>query len=220
MKYLNRSLVPEPKVLKKYSRVPNKRWGDMSPEDRREIAYNLLKWQRFCCAYCGCRIQIDRKDHWHIEHFVPLRVNKSKEFNWENLFLACTCKSREYCASYKDEQKNKFRDNDILKPDEQNPDEYLTYDAEIVKSRENIADKTLANNTINRLNLNHYKLREKRLQALRSLDSLIVEIDSLDNLEVEDVRQIASIVIETYGFESMIGEKLHQILIMHPRELR
>jgi uncharacterized protein (TIGR02646 family) len=121
------------------------------------------------CAYCEGIIFYGG----HIEHFR--RKNPAHfpqlTFAWSNLFLACG--SNDHCGHYKDKKGRSYDPNDLIKPDDHDPNDYLYFHSsgEVrVRNREGIADvdQRRAQETIRVFNLNEPGLKGARARALEA----------------------------------------------------
>lgn len=75
----------------------------------------MLSWHHHKCAFC----EIQYGDNLQIEHFQSKQHYPNEAFNWSNLFLSCPT-----CNQTKGEQDHR----DCLKPDVDDPAEYLWVD--------------------------------------------------------------------------------------------
>lgn len=166
MRKLDRGQAPA--CLNNYSHGKNA-WNDVSIKDKEEIWRQLEDMQRMFCAYCECRINLE-KNNRHIEHFFRRHANPKMTFDWINLFGSC--KEPNSCGCYKD---NKASSNidlyKVCKPDTMNPADYLLFvkNGNVVP-KEGLSDSDLeiAQNTISLFNLNgNSKLVGKRRAAAR-----------------------------------------------------
>ncbi|KMW73209.1 hypothetical protein TI10_08875 [Photorhabdus luminescens subsp. luminescens] len=120
MKALTRP--PKPHVLNQFKAGQNT-WMEI---DQTEIWPHLEEMQGAFCAYCECRL--NRK---HIEHFRPRGKFSALTFDWENLFGSCGDSSKsggwERCGIYKDHGAGAYDVNQLIKPDVENPDDFLLF---------------------------------------------------------------------------------------------
>jgi uncharacterized protein (TIGR02646 family) len=117
------------------------------------------------CAYCEDLIR--SANGKHVEHFR--RKNKTHgfpelTFTWNNLFLSC--ESPRHCGHYKDRPGgDSYNPDDLVKPDEDEPDKYLYFHSNgEVRPRVGIDStaKYRAEETIRVFNLNEPALRGQR----------------------------------------------------------
>lgn len=99
------------------------RWEDVELAD---IWQHLRAMQGEFCAYCECRL--NRK---HVEHFMPRKKFSALTFEWSNLFGSCgdTWKKGGWdrCGIFKDNGAGDYDIKQLIKPDDDNPDDYLLY---------------------------------------------------------------------------------------------
>lgn len=129
-------------------------WED-APKDL--IWEELYKMQGGLCAYCECKL--NRK---HIEHFKCRKSYPNETFSWDNLFGSCGDSSKQggwpRCGIFKDSGKLKYDIEKVIKPDVDNPDDYLLFlTSGKVTSKNNISelDTSKAEETIKVFNLNN-----------------------------------------------------------------
>ena len=152
-----------------------------------------------------CEKLLTKNYSLHIEHFKSRAKFPKQAFNWDNLFLCCLVPGNSYCASYKDDKKNPYRDLSILKPDVDNPDRYFFYRGGKIEIRDDCPDKQLAENTINKLNLNHITLQQERSTLIKTLNNLVKDINNLP-LETSEWLGIIQTIKESYGFSGLIDQ--------------
>ncbi|MCZ2498906.1 TIGR02646 family protein [Xylophilus sp. Kf1] len=141
-------------------------WTGESPKsaERADIWALLNSMQREMCAYCECRLKLDDR---HIEHFRQRSRYPQGTFDWTNLFGSC-CRSGT-CGSRKDKC-GTYPPGDLLKPDVDNPDDFLVFDAEGgVSARANLGvqQKHRADETIRILGLRKGGLPQMRKVAAK-----------------------------------------------------
>ena len=101
-------------------------WSDVTSRDRSEIwiALDFMQGQR--CAYCEAKLSESAR---HIEHFIQrnsITGNPSLMFAWTNLFGSCN--RQEFCGKHKDMRGRPYNSTDLIKPDEEDPEDYLVFD--------------------------------------------------------------------------------------------
>lgn len=122
--------------------------------------------QGFRCAYCEASID---DGHGHIEHFFPKSRNPRQTFDWRNLFWSCSRHNN--CGRHKDHNVTNYDPADLIKPDDDDPDEFFVfvYDGSI-RIRDDIdpALKHRAKETLRVFNLdaNNGALRHMRRMAV------------------------------------------------------
>lgn len=183
MHKLDRASVKEPFCLADYDHSAQN-WDDFGGECKRRLRLALQSMQSeriladdaddtaeiilgLRCAYCE-----DQIFHGgHIEHFR--RKNKKHfphlTFAWTNLFIACG--SHEHCGHYKDRKGSPYNPDELIKPDEHDPDAFLYFhssgEVRVRDSAKKIAlGERRASETIRVFNLNDGPLRGRRKSAL------------------------------------------------------
>lgn len=116
----------------------------------------LLEMQGEFCAYCEC--SFNRK---HIEHFRPRGKFPALTFEWCNLFGSCGDSSKaggwQRCGIFKDNGAGNYNPELLIKPDDDNPDDYLLFltTGQVVPAKGISGHKLLkAQETIRVFNLN------------------------------------------------------------------
>jgi len=117
---------------------------------------HLLEMQGEFCAYCEC--SLNRK---HIEHFRPRGKFPALTFAWGNLFGSCGDSSKtggwQRCGIFKDNGAGNYNPDHLIKPDDDNPDDYLLFltTGYVVPAKDISGTKLLkAQETIRVFNLN------------------------------------------------------------------
>lgn len=141
------------------------------------------------CAYCEGQIRIDG----HIEHFRrknPQLGFPELTFAWSNLFLACG--SKEHCGHYKDKKGWPYDPNQLIKPDQDDPEQFLYFHSSgQVRPREQVsaADAIRASETIRVFGLDNRTLAGARHEAVKRYrkknDADLQEIESWSQTERE-----------------------------------
>lgn len=130
------------------------------------------------CAYCERRLDGHKK---HIEHFRKRADHAAGVFDWHNLFGSCDDTGS--CGKHKDERAKNWRWNDLIKPDLDDPDEFLQFFSDgSIRQRQDLtpAQQQRAQETLRVFNLDqHSVLRDLRKDAvsgwLSSLDVVRTE---------------------------------------------
>lgn len=185
MHKLNRNAVTEPSCLTVYN-YQTQTWNDIEPVCKRQVRLALQRMQGqqidsddaddeaehilgLRCAYCEGQIFYGG----HIEHFR--RKNPAHfpqlTFAWSNLFLVCG--SNDHCGHYKDHKGVPYDPDDLIKPDEHDPDDYFYfhYSGKVrVRNRAGITDddRWRAKETIRVFNLDSGALAGARARALKA----------------------------------------------------
>lgn len=119
MKLLNRTAGP---VYLHQFRGGRDRWRAV---DKELIWRCLSEMQGDFCAYCEC--SLNRK---HIEHFRSRDEFPALTFEWGNLFGSCgdtKIGGWQRCGIYKDNGAGQYNPDHLIKPDDDNPDDYLLF---------------------------------------------------------------------------------------------
>ena len=163
--------------------APGKNDWMEAPKDK--IWVELDKMQNGFCAYCECRLK--RK---HIEHFKTRTAHTKETFNWDNLFGSCGDSTQRggwnRCGIYKDNGAGKYNIEEIIKPDSDDPNNYLLFlTSGKVIARPELTGVPLqkAEETIRVFNLNKdTTLFNSRKSAVRAIKD---EIDELYQMQEE-----------------------------------
>jgi len=134
-------------------------WSAVTPEDKVGIWVELEAMQGRRCAYCESDIADGRR---HIEHFVQKSADPKGTFLWSNLFGSCM--RQDSCGIHKDHQGCDHEPRDLIKPDVDDPDDFLVFSANgTVRPRQDlpVAKRKRAAETIRVFNLDGV------LQAIR-----------------------------------------------------
>ncbi len=110
-----------PACLARYKHGRNQ-WSHNVPtvDERTDIWNKLEQMQGARCAYCEADIVTGPR---HIEHFRQRSRYPQGTFEWANLFGSCN--RGESCGKHKD--KCGYTPEDLLKPDVDDPDDYLVF---------------------------------------------------------------------------------------------
>lgn len=201
MKKLNRGI--EPEVLKSFTNANN--WKDCRHVHKASIWEALESMQGSFCAYCECK-----PSQKHIEHFRCKHNFPALTFNWSNLFGSCDYDTR--CGRYKDNRARPYDPDTLIKPDEDDPSEYLVF---LITGRIRAADsldplkQKKANETIRVFNLNgDSALVSSRKAALQAQLRLIQEVYSmLGDFSDEDFKQLIEeeiALLQEYEFRTAL----------------
>lgn len=142
-------------------RIPNEAEREEWKTTRRRLKASMMEQEQgYLCCYCESRITADSSD---IEHIRPRSKHPQICFDYANLLVSCTKASR--CNSHKGSQYDENKFISPLQPDSESQFRYLA-DGSVEAS----GNSEAATETIRLLNLNDRNLREKRKEALRSLE--------------------------------------------------
>ena len=179
-------------------------WIDDSIKNIRvNLASEILKEQNSLCIYCEKLIK-DYPNDCHIDHFKKRDFFSNFTLDYGNLVISCNNENR--CAKYKDKKISKVDYKNLINPVIENPEEFLEYTfyGELeAKSDLNKSNKEKAEFTIKILNLNDRSLVEERKNTIMQLCYIIVEIDTLNQLD-------------RYGFKKFIT--LTKWILEHKKE--
>jgi uncharacterized protein (TIGR02646 family) len=196
----------------------HKVWEDLrnNSDHLTDIWASLNEMQGDFCAYCECKIRISNQ---HIEHFKRRKLFRDQTFQWDNLFGSCGYSER--CGYYKDEKVSDYNPDDLIKPDIDNPSEYLIFltSGEVVP-RSGLGYRKLfkATETLRVLNLSgdsalvgrRRSLYESNKEIIRTLYELIAEA-SLEDLE--DVKGLLNEQMNTFkeqGFNTALNDYFNE----------
>lgn len=165
MHHLNRETAPD--CLTKAT--ANNTWRTLDPECKAATRLALRSMQKsgqvVLCAYCERDISKNRS---HVEHLASQHRFPQKTLEWSNLFLSC--ESSHHCGRYKDHKVKQYNPDDIIHPDEEDPDDFLQFftDGSVApKAGLGERDRFRAQTTIDVLGLAAPTLVERRREAVR-----------------------------------------------------
>ncbi|MDP2778968.1 retron Ec78 anti-phage system effector HNH endonuclease PtuB [Devosia sp.] len=121
MRKLQRVVAPE--CLKKLEREKHT-WDQVTTDNKNAIWEKLELMQGKRCAYCESPID---KGSRHIEHFRQRSDAPKLTFFWENLFGSCS--RTDCCGKYKDVKARPYDPKDLIKPDEEDPEDFFIFSA-------------------------------------------------------------------------------------------
>lgn len=134
---------------------------------KKELRSTLESMQAGCCAYC----ESPTFDDGHIEHFRRKNKDHFPElmFAWSNLFLSCS--SLDHCGHYKDRRGSHYDPRDLVKPDDDDPNEYFYFHSSgdvRVRSGLDVVKARRASETIRVFHLDCGSLQAERRRAIKS----------------------------------------------------
>lgn len=125
-----------------------------------EIKNALIKRKDTKCAFCECIP--DEGGYVEIEHFLPKSLFPIQAYSWTNLLPSCKrCNLKKLAFNT-----NKYP---IIKPDVDNPSNFIEYDNIKMVVKKNSVNKKIAKRTIKKLDLNQFRLIKPRSELLVSL---------------------------------------------------
>lgn len=170
-----------PKCLSRFRHGRDHWRRDVSPDDKSEIWEKLEAMQKDRCAYCEDTLPGNSR---HIEHFRQQSSYPQGTFQWDNLFGSC--EKEKSCGRRKD--RITYRDGDILKPDIDDPDDYLRFlsDGRIVpRAGLKEGQRHRAEETLRVFNLDHERgaLRQMRRSAVQGYLATVEDLQECAELD-------------------------------------
>lgn len=170
---------PAPKCLSTFKHGTHN-WEAVDSTQKAEIWQCVDSMQGLRCAYCEAGI--DHQDR-HIEHFVQKGRDPTKTFAWSNLFGSCN--RDDSCGRFKDGNGRPYRDQDLIKPDAEDPETYLVFEPHgSVRPRSGLtaADTIKASETIRIFNLDGILKAIRRVEVIGYLQTAeeIAEFFAID----------------------------------------
>ena len=174
------------------------------------------------CAYCE-RAIYKPGESGEIEHFVQKGKKPSVTFEWTNLFWSC--KEKTSCGKHKDNgvRRNSYQPEDLIKPDEESPAHFFTYDtAGTIAPKEglDLVASHRARVTIRVFNLNSKPARLPRLRASAwaAIQEQVIDLQLFADdgtYPAEDLRAEAQRILDDrYGdeFSACLVDLIEQFL--------
>lgn len=204
MRKINRSIANYPECLSRLSHPANN-WDDMNLHQRKKKVWNEIdKIQSHLCAYCELPAY-KGKTTGHIEHFFDKGnpLYKQLTFDWNNLF-GC-CQSNAHCGHYKDQllpggQQRQYNSSLLLKPDIDDPEEYLQFlPSGVIQEKKGLDPHKLcrATETINALNLKCSTLKNSRESQITIYKNRLLPLTELmEDMTDEDYEEYLAIKSE------------------------
>lgn len=170
MKYIRKSAEPGElsEFKKRYGKARDSLWGKISDESNRHVKEilheSLMAEQGHICCYCE---QYITKDKSHIEHIMPRSNYPDEVVDYDNLTASCGQIFGEHCGHFKG---NWYDPALFVSPLHSECEKRFMYKAsgEIFPYDEH--DRA-ARETIEKLGLNHPRLRASRRSAFRGIIS-------------------------------------------------
>ena len=176
-----------PDCLSRYNHVTDK-WRSKSEPglpripseaDREQLWEEFNRMQHNNCAYCEAAL--DARSH--IEHFAKREARPDLTFEWTNLFGSCS--RQDCCGHFKDSQHSNYssyRLQDLIKPDDENPWDYLVFGSDgRVSVRDGISStaRKKGQTTIDVLNLNAPHHIPERISRYGLISQLLPFLEEL-----------------------------------------
>lgn len=174
-------LLSEIKKYGSFSKLPDSAKAIVSERYKHEEIKSLLvPGLDTKCAFCES--MPNESGYIEIEHFLPKAIYPNKTYSWQNLLPSCKrCNLKKLSLDT-----GKFP---IVKPDEEDPDDYFTYNNIKMVVKVDSLDKEKAERTITKLDLNQYRLIRPRSELLvalvtfeSELEDALVELSKAKNL--------------------------------------
>ncbi len=177
----------EPRELRELREQANEDWqpiyDDLGGVCKKAVHASLLTEQGHICCYCNMRIL---QDDSHIEHFRPRSRFPEVELEYENLLASCQLKAKRREPLRCGKRKAAWFDDALMISPLQKDCESrfrFTADGAIYPADD---DDPAAKETIERLGLDNYELRDRRLKRI---DAVLVDIDKLKPDEIRKLIQ-------------------------------
>ena len=164
-----------PPELTEWLALENQDWQPSYPfpgNIRQPVVDALWEAQRALCVYCGRRLNRDRPERFHIEHFRPRSSYLELSLELANLFLSCGPEEEagtpsETCGHAKGDR---FDEAGCIEPDYPACTHrfHFLLSGEVAPRSE---DDAAAGTMIELLNLNHRELRKDREDILNLIDT-------------------------------------------------
>lgn len=164
-------------------------WAEVTHADKEQIRQHLRTLQGMRCAYCEA--DISKPGHAHIEHFRQRDRYPQGTFEWANLFHSC-CRE-EACGKFKDHCPP-YDHHNLLKPDEDDPDDYLLFVSDgTISPLTHLDDRarTRAVETLRVFNLDAQNgaLRAMRREAIRPFRETVEDLMAISkDLSPDDLQ--------------------------------
>ena len=223
MHKLDRASIDQPECLTAYN-YNTSQWDNIRSDCKILVRRKLVQMQGLPgtttedaneygvrCAYCESAIHHEG----HIEHFRRKNPNHFPEltFEWTNLFLACGAK--DHCGHYKDRPSAlPYDPNDLIKPDEHDPEEYLYFhssgEVRISSRAASETEKHRAKETIRVFHLNSPKLRGMRAKSVNAYkEKILNDLDEIASWHDDEREEFLRAEIEATKWEPFSTTIMH-----------
>lgn len=158
-----------------------------------EITSKLIPKEDTKCAFCESMPM--ESGYIEIEHYLPKSIYPNETYEWTNLLPSCKrCNMKKLAFDT-----GKLP---IVKPDVDDPELFFTYDSIKLIVKKNALDKTIAKRTIQRLDLNEFRLVKPRSELLVSLvgyeNGLEQALEELDKSKsTKKINRLKSNILES-----------------------
>lgn len=154
----------EPEWLREFKRKnPGADYdSDNFTEHRQELKRELLREQKYLCAYCCCKIDMEKSHNEHIEPRHPKNGVSNKSLDYQNLVASCYGFQGEKTCGFKKE--NEYDEEQFVSPlDIECEDRFKYYPNGTIEGD---------TYTIELLNLNSYRLKKAREAVYETIAEL------------------------------------------------
>jgi uncharacterized protein (TIGR02646 family) len=149
-------------------------WYDFKQPDKEAVHQSLLREQGFVCCYCEQGVS---KDKSHIEHIKPQSSYPQHRFDYQNMLASCEGNDGRHCGHKKD---NWYDPLKFVTPLVSDCTTFFIFtSAGEIKPTDNPERESAANETINRLNLNHSSLIANRKAVLNAIFDIDLTTEEL-----------------------------------------
>jgi uncharacterized protein (TIGR02646 family) len=158
---------PEPRLLLAYRKTEGAHYEGLPSDAKAELRAALVRDQHGLCCFCMGRVEatVAPVIKVKVAHWMPQRVDKTRDLDWSNLLAACTGNEG---ASYDKQHCDTRQGNEVLRisPCDETHVASLSYSArgEILTSRDDLRE-----DVEKKLNLNHETLRAGRDEAVKRM---------------------------------------------------
>ena len=171
MKYIQKGSTPQ-ELRRWFERQPvedgqriNCGYGDMPSDVRAVVKQQLLEEQGGLCCYTGMRVDSQKS---HIEHFKPQKLcTDHEDVEYTNLLAAHPGTSAGRCQFGARAKDDWYDENLLVSPLHQSCKTKFRFDL-FGRIKPAKSDDTAAQDTIERLKLNHELLTDYRIQAINA----------------------------------------------------
>lgn len=182
----------EPEWLKKFRKThPSAEYSSKAfDEYKAALKSQLLKEQKYLCAYCCGRIDMKHSHNEHIEPQNPGRYTSRRSLDYTNIVASCMgFKGGKTCGKHKE---NDYNPAQFISPLQADCEDFFKY----------YPDGTMNGDdyTIELLNLNFYELKNARRAVYRQLQNMDREtIEEVFLQESSDMKEPFTNVIKWYA---------------------
>jgi len=195
MRRINKGLPSED--FERFTKKPHRQWDEAGRHIAIWRKHIIDNEQSGVSGYTEAPVDYDRS---HIDHFLKRALFQDYIFRWEN-FVVDSC-DEDFGAKYKDKHIHTEFDNlKLINPVDEDAERFFYYEANgkmIPANGLDACDYERAKFTIERFNLNHQSLKDRRKRILN------LDISSYQGLNYDDILTALS----CDGFESVARQAL------------